>query len=129
MIKIVIVEDEGPIAQMYKMRLERAGYEVGVAGNGREGLDLCQKMKPDAALVDVMMPEMGGLEMIEKMQATDWGKKPLVMLLTNLSQQESKMDRSKHRIDAYAVKAYHTPSQLLAKVEELLADAGRLKQS
>lgn len=122
MVKIAVVEDDESIAQMYKMRLEQAGYEIGMARNGREGLELCEKMKPDLALVDVMMPEVGGLEMIEKMQATDWGKKPLVMLLTNLSQQEAKVDRAKQRIDAYAVKAYYTPTQMLEKINDLLRD-------
>lgn len=122
MVKIAVVEDDESIAQMYRLRLEQAGYEVGVAGNGREGLELCEKMKPDLAMVDVMMPEVGGLEMIENMQKTEWGKKPLVMLLTNLSQQEAKVDRAKQRIDGFAVKAYYTPTQLLEKINDLLRE-------
>lgn len=105
---------------MYKIKLESAGFEVKTAGDGLTGLDLCKQFKPDLALVDVMMPRMNGLEMIEKMQSTDEGKKPLVMLLTNLSQSESKVQDTKARVDDYGVKAYLTPTQLLEKIKQLL---------
>jgi DNA-binding response OmpR family regulator len=126
MVKIAIVEDEAAIAEMYKLKLQQAGYEVGVAGNGKLGLELCEKLKPDLVLLDLMMPEMSGPEMLAKMKATDWGKKPLVMLLTNLSQHESEIDPQKFPVEGYAVKAYYTPAQLLEKVNEILKDHGKL---
>jgi DNA-binding response OmpR family regulator len=126
MVKIAIVEDEAAIADMYKIKLQQAGYEVGVAENGKLGLELCEKLKPDLVLLDLMMPEMNGAEMLAKMKATDWGKKPLVMLLTNLSQHESEIDPQKFPVDGYAVKAYYTPSQLLDKVNEILKEHGKL---
>jgi DNA-binding response OmpR family regulator len=126
MVKVLIVEDEVAIANMYRMKFEEAGYKVGVAGNGREGLALCEKLKPDIVLLDLMMPEMSGPQMLDKMRATDWGKKPLVLVLTNLSQHESELDLIKQPVEGYAVKAYYTPSQLLEKVNELLRENGKL---
>jgi two-component system phosphate regulon response regulator PhoB/two-component system alkaline phosphatase synthesis response regulator PhoP len=126
MVKIAIIEDEAAIAEMYKIKLQQAGYEVGVAENGRLGLELCEKLKPDLVLLDIMMPEMSGPEMLAKMKATEWGKKPLVMLLTNLSQHESEIDPQKFPVEGYAVKAYYTPGQLLDKINELLIEHGKL---
>ena len=126
MVKIAIVEDEEAIAEMYKIKMLQAGYEVGVASNGHEGLALCEQMKPDLVLLDLMMPEMNGDEMLEKMRSTDWGKEPLVLVLTNLSQHESEIDPVREPVDGYAVKAYYTPTQLLDKVNEILKENGKL---
>ena len=70
--KIAIVEDDLAIAQMYRMKFEAEGYHVEIAENGKLGLELCEQMKPDLVLLDLMMPEMNGDEMLEKMRATDW---------------------------------------------------------
>jgi DNA-binding response OmpR family regulator len=127
-VKVAIVEDEAAIADMYKLKLQQAGFEVKVASNGRQGLELCQQMRPDIVLLDLMMPEMSGKEMLEKMQSTAWGKDILVLLLTNLSQSEADIDVGKAHFDGYAVKAYYTPKQLLEKVVALLKDSHKLSQ-
>jgi len=128
MAKIAIVEDEEAIANMYEQEFKLSGYDVVVAHNGQEGLEICEKTKPDIALIDIMMPVMDGREMLEKMRGTDWGKKILVMMLTNLNQPEAQLDRSKQRFDDYAVKVTHTPQQLVDKVTELLKVNGIVVQ-
>ena len=112
MVKIAIVEDEAAIAEMYKMKLQEVGYEVGVAANGKLGLELCEKLKPDMVLLDLMMPEMNGDEMLEKLRSTDWGKHMKVIVLTNVGEQEAPAKLKELDISAYVVKAEMTPKQV-----------------
>jgi DNA-binding response OmpR family regulator len=120
MSKIAIVEDEQPIAKMYEMEFTANGFEVGVAPNGQAGLELCERMRPDIVLLDMLMPVMSGQEMLQELRKSDWGKKTLVVALTNLSQREAKIEMGQMGFDDFAVKAYYTPKQLREKVTELL---------
>lgn len=126
MVKIAIVEDEAAIAAMYETELQAAGFQVGVASNGKLGLELCEKLKPDLVLLDMMMPEMDGKEMLSRMRATEWGKNPLVIVLTNLSQHEAQVHMGDSKFDGYAVKAYYTPRQIRDRVVELLKENDKL---
>ena len=117
--KIAIVEDDLAIAQMYRMKFEAEGYRVDIAENGKLGLALCEQMKPDLVLLDLMMPEMNGDEMLEKLRATDWGKEVKVIVLTNVGEQEAPDKLKNLHVRAYIVKAEMTPKQVaeLAKKE------------
>ncbi len=117
--KIAIVEDDLAIAQMYRMKFEAEGYKVEIAENGKLGLALCEQMKPDLVLLDLMMPEMNGDEMLEKMRNTDWGKDIKVIILTNVGEQEAPEKLKSMHVRAYIVKAEMTPKQVaeLAKKE------------
>jgi len=75
MTKIAIVEDDSAIAQMYRFKFEAEGYEVQTADNGRLGLELAEVFRPDMILLDLMMPEMSGEEMLAAMRKETWGKK------------------------------------------------------
>lgn len=86
--RIAIIEDDQAIAQMYRFKFEAEGFEVQTAENGVLGLELSEKMKPDVILLDLMMPKMNGDEMLEKLRASEWGKKPKVIVLTNMGEQE-----------------------------------------
>ncbi|HET9721487.1 MAG TPA: response regulator [Candidatus Saccharimonadales bacterium] len=112
MAKIAIVEDDLAIAQMYRLKFEAEGYKVEIAENGKLGLELCEQMKPDLVLLDLMMPEMNGDEMLEKMRATDWGKEIKVIILTNVSEQEAPDKLKSMHVRAFVVKAEMTPSQV-----------------
>src|ERR1051325_12035110 len=121
MAKIAIVEDDLAIAQMYRLKFEAEGYKGDIAENGKLGLALCEEMEPDLVLLDLMMPEMNGDEMLEKMRKSDWGKKPKVIILTNVSEQEAPDRLSKLGIDGFIVKAEMTPKQVADFVKDKLA--------
>src|SRR6185437_13255222 len=89
MTKIAIVEDDPAISQMYRLKFEAEGFEVETAGNGKLGLELAETMRPDIILLDLMMPEMNGDEMLEHLRTTDWGKQTKVIILTNMGEQEA----------------------------------------
>jgi DNA-binding response OmpR family regulator len=120
MAKVAIVEDDLAIAQMYRLKFESEGFRVEIAENGRLGLALCQDMEPDIVLLDLMMPEMNGDEMLEKMRQTDWGKTIKVMVLTNVGEQEAPARLKNLGVQAYIVKAEMTPSQVADLVKKEL---------
>jgi DNA-binding response OmpR family regulator len=118
--KIAIIEDDQAISQMYRIKFETDGYDVETAENGKQGLELCEKMKPEIILLDVMMPEMTGPEMLEKLRATDWGTKIKVLILTNMGEQEIPDLVAKYNVKDVILKADMTPSQVAALVKKTL---------
>jgi DNA-binding response OmpR family regulator len=120
MAKVAIVEDDLAIAQMYRMKFEAEGYKVEIAENGKLGLELCEALKPDVVLLDLMMPEMNGDEMLQKMRATEWGKDTKVIVLTNIGEQEAPDSLKKLGVSAFIVKAEMTPRQVAEVVKTYL---------
>src|SRR4030095_2722867 len=121
MVKIAIIEDDQAIAQMYRIKFEAEGYQVETAENGKLGLQLVQEMKPDIILLDLMMPEMNGDEMLQKLRATDWGKNIKVIILTNMGEQEAPDIVKSLNVRHFIVKAEMTPRQVAEMVKKELA--------
>jgi DNA-binding response OmpR family regulator len=120
-IKIAIIEDDQAIAQMYRLKFESEGYDVETAENGVLGLELIQTINPDIILLDIMMPQMTGDEMLEKLRATSWGKDIKVIILTNMGEQEAPASLKKLGVSSFIVKAEMTPRQVAELVKETLA--------
>jgi DNA-binding response OmpR family regulator len=120
MSKIAIVEDDVAISQMYRIKFEAEGYEVDTAENGKIGLALIEDMKPDMVLLDLMMPEMDGEEMLTKLRATNWGKKMKVIILTNMGETEAPDTIKNLDVEAFILKANMTPRQVAELVKEHL---------
>lgn len=119
--KIAIIEDDQAISQMYRFKFEAEGYEVETAENGKLGLQLAEVMKPDIILLDLMMPEMNGDEMLEKMRAKPWGKHIKVVVLTNKGEQEIPDKVRELNVNAVILKADMTPRQVAELVKQQLA--------
>lgn len=118
--KIAIIEDDQAISQMYRFKFESEDYSVETAENGKLGLELAQTMKPDIILLDLMMPEMNGDEMLKKLRATSWGKNIKVVILTNMGEQEIPEEVKKLGVSAVILKADMTPRQVAELVKEQL---------
>jgi len=118
--KIVIVEDNHQLAQMYQMKFSMAGYEVKVAYDGVNGLKLIERERPDIVLLDLKLPQKTGDEVLEELRGTDWGSALRVLVLTNISKDEAPMKLRFLNVDRYVVKAHHTPSQVVEIVKEVL---------
>ena len=121
MTKIAIIEDDQAISQMYRFKFEALGFEVQTAENGVLGLQLTESMKPDIILLDLMMPEMTGDQMLEKLRATPWGKDIKVIILTNMGEQEIPASVKEHGISAVILKADMTPRPVADLVNKQLA--------
>lgn len=122
--KIAIIEDDIVISQMYRMKFEAEGFEVQTADNGRTGLELAEKMRPDIILLDLRMPEMNGDEALRHIRATDWGKHIPVLVLTNLGEEEAPTSLKSLGVEDYIVKADFTPRQVTERVKQALAPRG-----
>lgn len=119
--KIAIVEDDQAISQMYRFKFEADGFEVQTAENGKLGLELIETMLPDIILLDLMMPEMTGDVMLEKLRATPWGKDLKVIILTNMGEQEIPAKVKALGVSAVVLKADMTPRQVADLVRTQLA--------
>lgn len=120
--KIAIIEDDEAISQMYGFKFKAEGFEVESAENGIKGLKLIEKMKPDIILLDIMMPEMNGDEMLAKMRKTNWGNKIKVVVLTNLGEEEIPKSVKHLGVLDIIVKAQYTPTQVIELVKKLLSE-------
>jgi DNA-binding response OmpR family regulator len=119
--KIAIIEDDQAISQMYRIKFEAEGYEVETANNGKLGLELAAKMKPDIILLDLMMPEMSGDEMLTQMRKATWGKDIKVIILTNTGEQEAPAILNELSVRRFIVKADMTPRQVAEMVKAELS--------
>jgi len=121
-LKAVVVEDDHDLQFIYKLKLEREGFIVEVAGNGLEGLTAIKQLDPDIILLDLMMPIMSGAEMLARLRAVPWGSNTRVIILTNLSKDEAPQALRFLHVDRYIVKAHHTPAQVVQIVREVLGN-------
>ena len=120
MTKIAIIEDNVTISQMYRMKFEADGFDVRMADNGKVGVELVKSFKPDIVLLDIQMPEMNGVEALQKIRKLDIGKNLPVVVLTNLGEEEAPPEMRTLGIHSYIVKANFTPRQVVAHVKEII---------
>jgi two-component system response regulator/two-component system chemotaxis response regulator CheY len=122
--KILIVEDEAVISKTYAEELRDEGFLVITATNGRDGLELALREKPDLILLDILMPIMDGLTMMDKLREKNpYGKNVPIILLTNLSGSEEKIITAivKNEPAYYFVKSDWTLRDVVGKIRERLA--------
>lgn len=121
-VKVAIIEDDLAISQMYRLKFEAEGYSVQTAENGRLGLELAEAFKPDIILLDLMMPEMTGDEMLSELRKKAWGKNVTVIILTNLGEEEAPASLKDLEVHSFIVKAEMTPRQVAERVKQALAN-------
>lgn len=117
--KILIIEDDVTLRDLYQTRLEIDGYNVSTAGDGEEGLAKIGQVMPDLVLLDVMLPKLNGLDVLQKAKADEKTKKVPIILLTALSNQKTK-GLVFGAID-YLVKSESQLEDIVNKVKEVLA--------
>ncbi|HYE22373.1 MAG TPA: response regulator [Verrucomicrobiae bacterium] len=123
--KILMVEDEASMREIVVHKLTTNGFEVKEAEDGKKGLDAFVKEKPDLILLDLMLPEMDGFEVLEKIRSNPDKKlaDTPVIILSNLWSNED-IIRIKHlKVQAYMVKAYFTTEEILNKINEILSQS------
>lgn len=118
--KVVIVEDNTSLADIYKIRLEMLGYTVFAAFDGREALALIERELPDLVLLDLMVPKVAGDQILEIMRASDWGKNIKVLIISNLNEADAPAGLREQGIEGYAVKANLSNDQLDQLVDSIL---------
>ena len=120
----MIVEDEEVICKAYADELRDEGFAILIAKNGQVGLELALREKPDLILLDILMPIMDGLTMMDTLRQKDlYGKNVPIILLTNLSASEEKIMQAitKNEPAYYLVKSDWNLSAVMEKIKERLA--------
>ena len=120
MSKILLVEDDPLIQEMYATIFNLRGFDVELANDGAQGLDKAEITKPDVILLDVMMPVMNGMQMLEKLKADSVLKKIPVVMLSNIADDEdihAALDRGAIK---YIIKSEHVPQEVADMVKEIL---------
>ena len=108
MTKILLVEDDNNLREIYGARMQAEGYEVLMAGDGEEALTIAVAQKPDLIISDVMMPKISGFDMLDILRGTPEIKNTKVIMMTALSQKEDQERGKALGADRYLVKSQVT---------------------
>lgn len=125
---ILLVEDDTIIQELVKFNLEREGYEVLIADNGRTGLDMVKKIKPDLLLLDLMLPELDGYQICKILRADEATADLPVIILSARGEEVDKVIGLELGADDYVTKPFST-RELLARIRARLREEKRLRPS
>lgn len=120
MAKILIVEDDLNLRDVYAARLESEGYQVVVASNGEEALAIAVQERPDLILLDVMMPKISGFDVLDIIRTTPEIAHTRVIMMTALSAPEDKARGEKLGVDKYLVKSQVILEDVVTTIAEVL---------
>ena len=123
--KILIIEDEPAFRTFYRDMLDMAGYQVLEAEDGEAGWALVQSAKPDMILLDLIMPKLGGLEVLKKIRGDDETKDTPVIIMSALGRSEDMKKGMELGANEYLQKGLFTSRQVLAKIRAVFEDAER----
>ncbi len=124
-LKVVIVEDNTSLNDIYKTRLEILGYKCFAAYDGEEALAIIEREAPNLVLLDLMVPKIAGDQILARMRASDWGKSIKVLVISNLNEADAPAGLRAQGIEGYAVKANLTNDQLDRFVDRILKPEGQ----
>jgi DNA-binding response OmpR family regulator len=120
--RVLIVEDEDLIRDTYARRLAHEGYTVSEARNGREALSTARQTPPQLILLDVLLPDISGFEVLKALRADRRFLTVPILLFTNLSQHMDKHQAARLGATDYLVKSEVAPADVVGRVRQLLVD-------
>lgn len=118
--KILLVEDEDFIRELYTRQLAKAGFAVKSAIDGQSGLDTLKAEQFDLLLLDIMLPGMNGLQLLREFKTQNPNSPMITILLTNLGQEAVIKEGFELGAQAYLIKASYTPDQVVNEVKNAL---------
>ena len=116
--KVLVVDDEPAIGDVVSRYLKRAGYETTVAGTGRDALASAETTRPDLVVLDLMLPDIDGLEVMRRLRR-DGGRRAAIILLTARGEESERVVGLRLGADDYVVKPF-SPAELVARVDAVL---------
>ena len=120
--KILLIEDEDFIRDLYKRQIGLAGFDIDAFPNGKSGLDSARQTKYDLVLLDIMLPDLNGLEILKELKQNEQTKNFPVILLTNLGQDSVQKEGAALGASGYLIKASYTPNQIVEEVKKILSN-------
>lgn len=119
--KIAVIEDEDSLRDALVLKLRNNGYHTIAARDGKEGLEMCLEEKPDLILLDLIMPEMDGIEVLKRLRADIWGRNARVICLTNRNVDNETTDMlENYKPLFFLVKTDVSLEEVMEKVKESL---------
>ncbi|MBI2626491.1 MAG: response regulator [Candidatus Nealsonbacteria bacterium] len=118
--KILIIEDDKFLRELLVKKLLEEGFEVAEAVNGEEGLKKTKEIKPDLILLDLVLPEMSGFDVLAGIKSDPALASTSVIILSNLGQKEDLEKGMKMGAVDYLIKAHHTPREIVDKVKNVV---------
>lgn len=117
---ILLVEDDPFVVDIYTTKLKEAGFHIEVAENGEEALRKLKEAKPDLLVLDIVLPNIDGWELLRKIR-TELGFEDLkVVVLSNLSQKAEVEKSLRFGVIKYFIKAHFTPSEVVEEIKKIL---------
>ena len=124
-IKVLIVDDDLTLREMYAERMKTEGYDVHVAKDGEEGISMAKEIKPDVVLLDIMMPGTNGFGVLESLQKDPATEQIPILMLSALIQDENKEKSKAAGAVGYIVKSETTPADVIEKIKQTLVPNGQ----
>jgi len=121
-IRVLFVEDDPTVAQMYRLKLELDGYQVIMAKDGEEGLRLAREVNPDIVFLDIRLPKVDGFAVLEGLRACEKTRSVPVVILSNYGEQELVEKGLRLGALEYLIKSQTTPANLSRGVENWLRE-------
>ena len=121
-IKVLCIEDEHFISELYARALRRAGYEVTTLLSGEDGLKAALRDEYDIILLDLMIPGITGFEVLRQLRTQAPNLRAKILITTNLDQEDSSRDEIEKMADGYLIKAEFTPRQLVEIINDVSSD-------
>jgi DNA-binding response OmpR family regulator len=125
-VRVVAMDDEADILRMVRIKLEKAGFLVSTAADGREGVERVLAERPDVMIVDIMMPEKDGYQVIREVKDALGDETPVAIMLTSRSETADLVRSITEGADDYVTKPF-SPRELIERITVALARKGRVQ--
>ena len=119
--RILIIEDEKILSEMYRFKLNKEGFEVMSAIEVDEGIELAKKNKPDLVVLDMLLPKESGINYLIKVKLIEDLKDIPVLVLSNFDDNETRAQAFNNGAKDYLIKSNHDPKEIVDKIKELLS--------
>lgn len=120
--KILIVEDEKILAEMYRDKFSQAGFKTLLANSAEEGFRATLKEKPDLILLDILLPRGNGISFLKKLRKDKKTSKTLVVAFSNFDDPDTKKEAFNLGVKDYLIKTSYTPQEIIEKIKSYLRD-------
>lgn len=121
-IKVLVIEDEKEVLELYKLKLSLDDYNVMTAESGQEGLDKAFKEEPDLIFLDIKMPEMDGFEVLKRLRESSKTRNTPVIIISNFDEQELIEKGMTLGANEYLIKSQFTPEDISFKVKDWIKE-------
>lgn len=120
--KILIIEDEKILGEMYREKFTQAGFDVVLAVSAEEGMEAVPKVKPDLILLDILLPRANGIGFMGWLKEQKEFSSIPVVAFSNYDEPTTKKEAFQLGIKDYLIKTNYTPSEIVAKIKQLLSE-------